>query len=437
MSLKPYLWTTGATLEEHSRRKHKVREYVARYLAVRCQVPHQSRFRLAIVDGFAGGGRYRCGSSGSPLIFLEELRLAVASFNLKRQAEKLPPLDIECLLILNDYDPDTLALLKENAAPVIADISQNVSRLHLQVEYLDKKFEIAYPEIKLLIESGNYRNVSFNLDQCGTANVEIDTIGDIVRSFVSAEIFYTFAIETLLAFLNQSNPNALAKQLAPFGVEERQLSQLDGLMNKKAWFGAAERLVFEAFRRCAHYVSPFSIHNPQGWRYWLIHFANSVRARQEYNNILHQNSSSQAHFGRSGLNMLSYDPAETESMLYVFDETGREQARKQLYDDIPRMVKSYGDAVGIGEFYAGIYNATPAHMLDINTAIIENPDLQVVTEDGGERQKAETIRITDTLRFKPQRSFFPIFAGYRQSSHSEQGLPAANREAQGGFPTPE
>lgn len=50
MSKKPYPWLTGAVLEEHSRRKHKViSEYLARYLAVRCQLPQQSRFRLAIV----------------------------------------------------------------------------------------------------------------------------------------------------------------------------------------------------------------------------------------------------------------------------------------------------------------------------------------------------------------------------------------------------
>jgi three-Cys-motif partner protein len=321
----------------------------------------------------------------------------------------MSPIDIECLLILNDYDPKTIALLKQNAAPLIAHISQNVPRLHLLVEYREKKFEVIYPEIKRLIEKGNYQNVLFNLDQCGTSKVDIDTISNIVASFTSAEIFYTFGIETLVSFLNQSDSIALAKQLAPFGVTVAELAHLDGLMSKQVWLGAAERIVFDAFRGCADYVSPFSIHNPQGWRYWLIHFANSVRARQEYNNILHQNSSSQAHFGRSGLHMLAYDPSEADSMLYVFDEAGRAQAKIQLHDDIPRMITNYGDAIGVDDFYASIYNATPAHMLDINSAIIDNPDLEVITEDGGERRKANTMRISDTLRMKHQRSFFPMF----------------------------
>lgn len=412
MSRKPITWTTGATLEEHSKRKHKVvGEYIARYLAVRCQFPQQSRFRLAIVDGFAGGGRYKCGSPGSPLIFLDELKKATEAFNIRRTAEGMSPIDIECLLVLNDYDRATVAMLKENAEPLIANIKQNVPRLHLHVEYREKKFEEAYPEIKELIDKGNYQNVLFNLDQCGTAKVDIETISDITSSYLSAEIFYTFGIETLVSFLNQSDPNALAKQLNPFGVSAAQLAELDGLMSKQEWLGAAERIVFNAFRSCADYVSPFSIHNPQGWRYWLIHFANNVRARQEYNNILHQNSSSQAHFGRSGLHMLAYDPSETDSMLYVFDEVGRVEAKKQLHDDIPRLITNYGDAIGVGDFYASIYNATPAHMLDINSAIIENPDLEVITEDGGERRKANTIKIGDTLRMRNQRSFFPLFFG--------------------------
>ena len=143
MSLKPISWMTGATLEEHSKRKHKVvGEYVARYLEVRCQLPQQSRFKLAIVDGFAGGGRYKCGSPGSPLIFLEELRAAAEAFNVKRSAEGMSPIDIECLLILNDYDPKTVELLKQNVAPLIAHISQNVPRLHVRVEYFNKKFEV-------------------------------------------------------------------------------------------------------------------------------------------------------------------------------------------------------------------------------------------------------------------------------------------------------
>jgi three-Cys-motif partner protein len=393
-----YSWENGVELEEHTRRKHKIlREYLSRYLTVRCALPQQTKFRLSIVEGFAGGGRYKCGSPGSPLIFIEELRNAAVELNIKRKAEGMAPLDIECLLILNDAEPGTIEILRTNAEPAIAAIRDEVPKLHLCALYFEKPFEVLYPEVKTLLKQGRYQNVLFNLDQYGHSDVELATLSDVGLSFASAEIFYTFAISSLLAFLRKSNPAMLVKQLGFLGVTEADLSPLEEQMSKQEWLGAAELLVFESFRKSAQFVSPFSINNPGGWRYWLIHLANNnYRARQEYNNVLHNNSSMQAHFGRSGLDMLSYDPSH-EGALYLFGHADRERAKKQLLEDIPRMVTDFGDAVSVGQFYGNIYNMTPAHMDDIHAAMIENTDLEVVTEVGGVRRRPSTIKPDDTF----------------------------------------
>lgn len=407
---KPYEWANGATLEEHSRRKHKIlREYFFQYLTVRCQLPQQERFRLAVIDGFAGGGRYQCGAAGSPIIFIEELKRAIEAVNAQRAGQGLGLIEIECLLVFNDHSRDAIETLKANIAPLQVELAQTVPRLHLRVEYLTDAFEAVYPRMKQFIEQGRYRNVLFNLDQCGHSHVERTTLVDIMRSHPSVEIFYTFAIEALLSFLQKSDPVQLALQLRPFGIESVDLDALNGAMSKNNWLGAAERLVFETFRTCGPFVSPFSINNPGGWRYWLIHFANIYRARQVYNNVLHQNSTAQAHFGRSGLNMLSYDPSHEDGSLYLFDLSGRESTRTQLLTDIPRLISESGDAIGVGDFYEGIYNATPAHTDDVHQAIIENPDIQVITPAGGERRSANAISVGDVLKLKIQKSFFPMF----------------------------
>lgn len=404
-----YSWERGVELEEHTRRKHKIlREYLARYLDVRCALPQRSKFRLAIVEGFAGGGRYVGGEPGSPLIFIEELRAATERFNLKRKDEGMAPLDIECFLILNDAEPAATAILRNNVEPLIAAIRADVPRLHLQAVYFEKPFESLYPEIKALLVQGGYQNALFNLDQYGHSDVQLSTLADIAAAFISAEIFYTFGILSLLAFLAKSDPALLRRQLGFLGVTNADLSPLEQQLSRSEWLGAAERIVFECFGSRAQYVSTFSIHNPEGWRYWLIHLASNYRARQEYNNILHKNNSMQAHFGRSGLNMLSYDPRH-EGELYLFDVSGRAGAKNQLLDDIPRLVTEFGDAVAIDQFYSTIYKLTPAHTDEIHAAIIENPDLEVTTESGGERRKPNTIRVGDTLRMKRQRTFFPLF----------------------------
>lgn len=410
MVAKPYTWADGAHLDEHSRRKHKIlREYFHQYLMVRCQNPAQTKFRLAVVDGFSGAGRYTCGSAGSPIIFIEELQRAVDAVNLRRASQGLTAsVEVECLLIFNDAVPDVTEMLKSFAAPVLAAAKETCPKLHLSVCYLSDSFENSYPAIKEMIARGRYRNVLFNLDQCGHSKVEAATLVDIMASTPSAEIFYTFAIQTLLTYLSRTNAKLMAAQVRPLGINPSEFRTIDGLVTNSAWLGAAERIVFETFKGVARFVSPFSITNPEGWRYWLIHFANNYRARQVYNDILHGNGT-QAHFGRSGLNMLSYDPSHAEGSLYLFEGDDRTRAKDQLLEDIPRLIAESGDAMNVAEFYEAAYNVTPAHKDDIHAAMFDSDELEIFTDAGGQRRKASTISVTDTIKLKSQRSFFSIF----------------------------
>lgn len=409
MVSKVYQWDDGAELDEHSRRKHKVlREYFSDYLVVRCQHPNQERFRIAIVDGFCGAGKYQCGSPGSPLIFLETLYEASKSINLRRAVEGLRSIQIDVLLILNDATRGVVELCKANIAGQLGAIHDDAPNLSVDVIFLEKDFETAYPQIKrLLSDRGFASNVLFNLDQCGHSQVQLNTISDILASYPAPEIILTFAIQALLAFLPKSDQAELEKRLKQYGVKVPSLDEIDEHMTNEAWLGAAERTVYDAMKRFGVFTSPFSINNPQGWRYWLIHFAKRARARQVYNDILHRNSSSQAHFGRAGLHMLHYDPNDGGN-LYLFEEDDRTRATQELYNDIPRRLASFGDAIEVGDFYQDIYNHTPAHSDDIHEAIIKSPDLSVITPNGGERRVSNTIRPGDTLKLRPQRSFMSV-----------------------------
>jgi three-Cys-motif partner protein len=408
---KPYDFGGGAILGEHSKQKHKVlREYFYRYIKTRCQLPQQSKFRLAVVDGFAGGGKYEDGSSGSPLIFIEELIRSIAEINISRATQNFRPLDIQCLLLLNDVKPDVIEILRQNVAPLLARVAESEPHLDIEVQFSCGAFEEIFPTLKNKLQKLSFKNVLMNLDQCGHSRVDWRTLENIMASFRSAEVFYTFSIDSFLAFLQRDRPEVLTQQFEPFGISSRDIERLsDDLVNKKNWLGAAERLVFDELSVCAPFVSPFSINNPNGWRYWLVHLANSYRAREVYNDILHEHSSSQAHFGRSGLQMLHFDPDHAQSStLYLFDADGRSSARNQLYDDIPRLIGGFGNTLQIGDLYSNIYNTTPAHSDDVRSSIIENPDLEIITQAGGERRMAHTIELGDTIRLKRQTRFiFP------------------------------
>ncbi len=410
MKTDGYHWPKGADLDDHSRRKHKVlREYFRRYLNVRCQNPHQSKFRLAIVDGFSGGGRYNDGSAGSPIIFIEELDRTLEEINLNRTIRGLGTIEIEALLVFNDLVPSVTAMLRSYCEPLLASLKDKSSKLRVNVLYFSGEFEAVYPTIKDLVVRGRYRSVLYNLDQYGHTGVDITTLHDILRGASSApstEVFYTFAIEGLLTYLSGKNPALLTKQLGHLGIGPSNMKALEGLINKTAWLGAAERLVYDTLKSCASYVSPFSIRNPHGWRYWMLHFANNYRARQVYNDVLHDNGELD-HFGRSGLHMFSYNP-DNEGRLYMFEVDDRQSAKTQLLTDIPRLVSVAGNTMQVGKFYEVAYSATPAHMNDIHLAMLESDELEVVTSNGGIRRKGNTIHIKDTLRLKSQRSFFTI-----------------------------
>lgn len=407
MVRKPkYDWDGGALLDDHSKRKLKIlQEYFFDYVRVRCSFPHQRVFRLAVIDGFSGGGRYRCGTPGSPIVFIETLQAATASINTNRAIAGLQPLAIECLMVFNDTSSAAINALQQNLAPLLAEIRSEIPQLQLRVEFKNKPFSEAYPEIQALVDAGSFQNVLVNLDQYGHREIERTQLAEMMNWSRSVEIFYTFSMAALLTFLNKRNPEALEKQLRHMQLSHRDFAELHQQPTTTAWLGAAERIVFSGFQTCAPFVSPFSINNPSGWEYWLIHFAKSRRARQVYNNILHKNAEQQAHFGRSGLHMLSYDPAK-EGQLYLFDHSARKLAFEQLCDDIPRLVLETGDTMEVGDFYDAAYNTTPAHADDINRAIIESEDIEIFTASGGERRTPNNIADNDILRVKRQLRLF-------------------------------
>ena len=73
-----------------------------------------------------------------------------------RRTNGMATLDIECFLILNDAEPDALALLRSNVAPLLAGVKGQQPRLHLEIEYLGIPFEPAYTSIKELLQRGRY-----------------------------------------------------------------------------------------------------------------------------------------------------------------------------------------------------------------------------------------------------------------------------------------
>lgn len=402
MSEKRYDWD-AAVLGDHSRKKHEILgEYFRRYLLERCKHPHRRAFRFVIVDAFSGAGQYEDGSPGSSLIFANTVFETQKAINLDRAPKGLPAVDFSCLMIINDSDRDALRDLEDRLAPFQAGLSPGVK---FELLPFPGEFEAVADAILSTIRSRKFANVLFNLDQYGYTDVTVATLRRLMASARSVEIFLTYAVETLLTYLSRNDPATMMKRLRHIGIGSTDLDSIDVWSSKKEWLGAVERLVFDQFRQCAPFVSPFSINNPEGWRYWLMHFACRHRARQVYNDVLHAKSRSQAHCGRAGLNMLGHDSAH-EGQLLLFDADAREAARNELPDDIPRLLAEKRESIAVGEFLRDIYNQTSAHSDDINLSIMASAEVEVLTPNGKPRRKSHTINATDSLRFRQQRPFY-------------------------------
>lgn len=408
MTKSEYDWENGTVLKSHTERKLKIlRAYFSQYLRVRCRLPQQERFKLCIVDGFSGGGRYEKGEEGSPLIFLNTLKVVSNEINVRRATQNMGPIRFDCLLVLNDASQNVINLLRRTMAPLLVEAEDSSPHLCVKVQYENELFEALYPQIRQQLVDKKFKNVIFNLDQYGTANVKVETLCDILRTFHSSgEIFLTFSIQSMLTFLPYNDSATLRSRLSHLNIAPSDLASLDGPISKNERLGAFENLAFLIFQSCARFVSCFAINNPNGWEYWLIHFSNFYRARQVYNDVLHDNANYQAHYGRSGLNfkMLAYNPAE-EGTLYLFSKGDRENAIMELNEDIPHLVEKCGDVINIEEFYNRAYNMTPAHSEDINSTIVSHSDIDVLTPSGNPRRKAHTIKLNDTLKLKRQKSF--------------------------------
>lgn len=405
---REYDWINGQELKPHTQKKLAViRSYFHNYLRV-IVTPIVRKLKIAIVDGFAGGGKYENNYSGSPLVFLEELDSFYYEYKIRCEKEKIPSVSIECLFMVNELNQETLEILKKNIKYWDETKKSTSQEFNIIIEYSNKKFIEFYYESKDKLKKHKYNTVIYNIDPYGYTDLKIDIIKDIMTTFQKPEVFFTFMIGAVLQYLNpksiQKENNAFSQY---FGIPLKDILNNGDMRSKPEWLGHIQRILFDHTNSLASFVSPFAINqtNNQGYKYWLMHFSKSSRGREVYNNVLHEQARSQVHYGRFGLDMLGYSPSDNTADLFDFGRLARGKSIEQLYDDIPKLVESNNHSLRTETFRNIAYNSSPAHSDDINETLILHPDLEVITPKGHHRRSANQIDNNDTIRLKPQNSF--------------------------------
>jgi len=410
---RKYAWTLGSqlpTLDAHSEAKHAVfraylREYVRR---LTCSMV-QDRFRLSIIDGFCGGGRYLdttgCSVAGSPLIFLEEASALEASLQSERR--KSFALNVDFTFV-DEAVPHCQFLRSEIRNSPYSDMLKD------NIQIIPSSFEdIADNIISSLQRRRGKRRALFFLDQYGYSDVSMSLLRKIMNGVEGAEIILTFAVDALINYISDSDN--FAKAVFPLELTASQISEL-----KRIWEGSEEgaravvqNALFQHVARAsgAPYSSPFFVRSKTSKRaYWLVHLSKHHTARDVMGEIHWSYGNASYHHGREGLLALGFDGAFSEpSLPFDFEADARDRSLQRTSREAPdliyAMAQAGGGAVSFEEFFARLCSFTPvtkAMLGEVVASLREAGDIKIVGQRGSERSRTKKIDWTDQL-MKPDK----------------------------------
>ena len=420
MTKKKYDWKVGKTpprIDPHSLVKHRiVQDYLRTYVSVLTARPELDRFRLTLVDGFAGGGMYTGPKKerrpGSPWIMLETM--AAAEVVAKASRNKEFSLDVEYFFV----DEDDSAC---NHLEFILNGS----------EYRDKPYKVLrgeFQEYAPLLISHIQKRVQgrrggrsiFLLDQYGYSDVPFPLIRDLFHKLPNAEVILTISVDALIDYLGDNE--ASRTRLENFGLD-LSLSELKKakIEQPNSWRQMIQFDLHNEFytRSGAKHYTPFFIRCPDSHRaYWLVHLSNHHRARDVMTALHWSHSNDFFHYGRPGLHMLGYDPHQDQAVTgqpmfaeFAFDRLARQRTEDALMEDLPQRLATIGDGMSFDEFFAQTTNETPATseiLKGVVRDLSRDGELIIYDKSGTRRRRNSVIQNGDRLVRSRQKRLLPI-----------------------------
>lgn len=412
-----YGWEGGAKIGYHSVVKHNiVRDYIKAYVATLTANVSIDHFRLALVDGFAGGGKYEAdwnGSTiyGSPFAMLEACEQAqIAGQILRKKPFKL---DTRFYFVEKKKAAHALLLetLKSREYGPRVNSDSDIRLFH--TDFLSSCDQIIADIQK---HSPSARSI-FLLDQYGYSEVPKETIQKIFKHLPHAEVILNFNVDSLLNYLNEENLLSFHKKT---GFKINGLLE-SGLCDKDArpqeWRLAAQAilhndLVSGCFPDGNGHHTTFYIRAEGGHGdYWLVHLSRNLTARNVMVDIHWLHGNHFAHYGGAGLDMycLRGFNMKAEADMFGFGEDAQDMTQKALQEQVPRLIfDHHAKGITYRELLAEQANYTPARDQDLRL-ILCDPDLRrdviVLAPGGKQRRDATAPQNGDIIMPKPQRSF--------------------------------
>ncbi|MDB5542181.1 MAG: hypothetical protein JWQ89_3908 [Devosia sp.] len=420
MARGQFKWVPGGAapkLERHSNAKLDLLElYLRNYFDTVVVDPAQERIAISFVDGFSGGGKYtdRDGQqrSGSPFVLLN----AAAEAGQRLNRGRVKPLTIAPRFYFVDSSRGAVDYLRaELERDGYADALKTG-----EILLFKDQFEAISPKIIEDIKSRHRGGRSiFVLDQKGWSAVQFLTIRTILETLPRAEVILTFAVDWLMAYLNDGEEFKLALAKAGFGEAQiRRYIEARGLPGYRYIIPRLLRSDIQQLTGAA-FFSPFFLRSSQADRdLWVIHLSKLTTARNVMVASHWQISNAAAmttgsiHQGPAGLKMLGFDPHWEDAlpMDFTFNETAEAAISTALGNELPQAVAGLddGDPPTIEFLGSQLANHTAATKEQLETVLVElhrAGELDLLTPNGGRKRGASLSKL-DRVRIPRQGKLF-------------------------------
>jgi three-Cys-motif partner protein len=389
-------------ISEHSLVKHGVyRSYLKQYLRELTKGFGYDRFRINIVDGFAGGGIYQHPTSGetyfgSPIQLLQTLHEMQAEL----QAKQKKPFLLDYTVHLVEKDKSAVASLRKTLEQS-GLLGLEGTRLFIH----QGEFERWLPSILDFVQRRG--QTIFILDQYGYQQVPLRVLSGIFAHLTRPEVILTFAYEHLEGFVQQFDQlNKALNKLGVGAIDREQYEASMRVSGGREFF--IQRVLHKAFLSHARYFTPFFIRSRESnLAFWLVHLSIHARARDVMTELHWGLQNHFGHYGGPGTHMLGFDPAHSgdDRQPFLFDDSARTRTMSALRDQLPRLIRSHGDGVEFGTFYSFWANESPATSGQFAEAIGDlavDKIVTIKTAAGGLKRNLRNIQMTDRIALSKQ-----------------------------------
>jgi three-Cys-motif partner protein len=396
--------TTLPPLEDHSEAKLNVlRSYIEDYIQILCTGnPGQERFRLALVDGFAGGGMYRDEKIGSPFVLLNAVKVAEARINQTRTKK----ISVDCIFYFVESNACAAESLEYHLrhSGYAPDLGNKIVLIRSTFQEAQERI---VRECNLRFSRGGTRIIFF-LDQCGYSDAPPPLLRSISEKLNwKAEFIINFAVDWLTAYV--SNESTFKRIFANLKIEhvlpvEKVLIAVSDRRFDPQY--VVEALIGPAFQEVSgsRFFSPFYIQASKSNRgYWLVHLAPRRRARSAMLDVYWRVANGCRHFGHTGLDMLTYksnaDPTGYLEGL-AFGESTRASVLKHLISDFAIEIRDHhSTGISYREFQNTYCNRTMASEEIIREALVQLMQLGEIEVRGqkGGSKRVDAIAADDVI----------------------------------------